>query len=84
MPSSINWDPMWSSWMGCLLLGFVMAVLRSHCPTEMAQVWGGRGCGGVLLTGLFPWLTQPAEPKDHQPRGGPTHNRLGPPLSTTN
>lgn len=26
--------------------------------------------GGVLLTGLFPWLAQPAEPKDHQPTVG--------------
>ena len=32
---------------------------------------------GVLLTGLFSLLSYRTQ--DHQPRGGPTHNGLGPP-----
>lgn len=31
----------------CLLAGFVTALLRSHCPTEITDTWGGsKGCEG--------------------------------------
>ena len=41
---------------------------------------------GCLLA-CSPWIVQSTfliEPRNHQPRGGPTHNGLGPPFLITN
>lgn len=42
--------------------------------------------GGTLLTGLLPWLAQPAflHTQDLPPRDGIAHNGLGPPTSIIN
>ena len=55
----------------CLLAGFVTTLLRSHCPTEITDTWGGsKGCEGqqgqagcideaVLVSPLFELILFP-------------------------